>query len=83
MSKPVPNDPHRLEIIFQCTYQAGQLLIAMMDAAERDDRQEDITCLIQGMVPRLFQLNSVIMEAAGDLESVPSLLKRMKGIDNV
>ena len=82
MSKPVPNDPHRLEIIFQCTYQAGQLLIAMMDAAERDDRHENIACLIQGMIPRLFQINSVIMEAAGDLESVPSLLRRLKGADH-
>lgn len=83
MARPVIGEPQRRDIIFQCTYQIGKMLIALMDAAERGDRHDNITSLIQGMVPRLYQLNGVVMDAADDRESVFSLLERMKGADHM
>jgi len=56
------------------------MLELLAEAAFDAEKHEGIEFLIQGMIPRLAEINSVIMSAAGDeTEKVDSLKRRLTG----
>lgn len=70
-------EPERLELVAQATYQVEGLLNALLKSA-KDTDSDELRFLIQGMVPRLLTINSVVMSAAGDeLESTEDLALRL------
>ncbi|SEK07201.1 hypothetical protein SAMN05216567_101736 [Variovorax sp. OK605] len=65
--------PARLDVTLHATYQVEQLLLAMRHAAE--ENAEGLPHLVLGMLPRLEQLNAMMMSASGDaLQSVQHLI---------
>lgn len=72
------NDPERRGVTLNATWQAETALRTLLAAAEKDD--DEIGYLIEAIVPRLLDLNSVVMSAAGDdMEDVASLKRRLMG----
>lgn len=74
------NNPERRYLTVQVTYQVEQMLEVLLKAACNDQYQEPLPYLLRGMLPRLLELNSVVMSAAGDdAEDMESLRVRVTG----
>ncbi|WP_304305859.1 hypothetical protein [Pseudacidovorax intermedius] len=71
-------DPNRLALISEATGQIEALLTCLLSAARNEDHL--LRQLVEGIAPRLLDLNSVILSAADDeLEAVDSLSARLIG----
>lgn len=71
-------DPNRLAVISEATGQIEALLSCLLSAARNEDHL--LRQLVEGMAPRLLDLNSVILSAADDeREAVDSLNARLTG----
>ena len=74
------NNPERRDLTVQATYQVEQMLEVLLKAARNDQYPEPLPYLLRGMVPRLLELNSVVMSAAADeMEDMESLRLRLDG----
>lgn len=74
------NDPERRKVLLHASYQAEQMLDLMLRSSCEGGDTESIPYLLRGMLPRLLELNSIVMSAVGDdLESVVSLKNRLSG----
>lgn len=74
------NDPERRKVLLHASYQAEQMLDLMLRSSCDGGDTESIPYLLRGMLPRLLELNSIVMSAVGDdFESVASLKNRLSG----
>lgn len=79
-TQTMPELEARLDVISNASYQTEKMLEALSEAAFNTTKHEGIEFLVQGMIPRLAEINSIIMSAAGDdTEKVASLRKRLAG----
>ena len=69
----------RQQICIEAAYQADALL-RMLLAAAHHDTVEELPYLLKGMVPRLLDLNDVLMSTHdADIDSAEGMLGRLHG----
>lgn len=74
------NDPERRRVVLHASYQAEQMIDLMLRKSCDGGDTESIPYLLRGMLPRLMELNSVVMSAVDDEgEDVKSLKARLSG----
>lgn len=67
-----PSNPERMKVALQATWQAEQILLALRNAAASD--ADGLQYLVDGLVPRLSRLNTVVMLSIdGEGETTESL----------